>query len=126
MGGDIIKHRWTLNAELDLQFLRALFLTQLSQLAEDFVFFRRLTTREGSSIQECGSKSTCRGDLLSSRGKLLTTMRCCDEFEVRLGHEGQSGDIASAKRLENTFCTGDLFNCFADFQVLTSSDCLQL
>jgi Zinc-binding dehydrogenase len=31
---------------------------QLSQLAEDFVFFRGLTTREGSSIQERGSKRT--------------------------------------------------------------------
>ena len=44
-------------------------LAQLSQLAEHFVFFRRLTTREGSSIQERGAKSACRGDLLSSRGK---------------------------------------------------------
>jgi hypothetical protein len=46
-------------------------LAQLSQLAEDFVFFRRFTTREGSSIQECGSKSACREDLLSSRGKFF-------------------------------------------------------
>ena len=44
-------------------------LAQLSQLAEDFVFFRRLTPREGSSIQERGSKSACRGDLLSSLAK---------------------------------------------------------
>jgi hypothetical protein len=56
----------------------------------------------------------------------LTTIWCCDEFEVRSGHERQSGDIASAKRLDNTFCRGDLFNCFADFQALTGSDCLQL
>ena len=57
---------------------------------------------------------------------VLTTMWCCDEFEVQSGHEGQSGDIASTKRLENTFCRGDLFSCFADFQALTSDDCLQL
>jgi hypothetical protein len=36
-------------------------LAQLSLLAEDFVFFRRLTNREGSSIQESGPKSACRG-----------------------------------------------------------------
>ncbi len=47
-------------------------LAQLSQLAEDFVFFRGLTTREGSSIQERGFKSACRGDLLSSRGKVFS------------------------------------------------------
>jgi len=46
-------------------------LAQLSQLAEDFFLFRRLTTREGSSIQERGSKSACRGDLLSSHGKFF-------------------------------------------------------
>jgi hypothetical protein len=46
-------------------------LAQLSQLPENFVFFRRLTTAEGSSTQNRGSKSAYRGDLLSSRGKFF-------------------------------------------------------